>query len=619
VRDAIVVGLDNWWLVAQGRDAAAHDWLGAVLRAVDPDPLRARIRRAAADRDRRALDELARSDELARQPPTTVASLTWALLELGAYDTVIALLRPAQQRHPDDVWINLDLAQALDLRRPPNYAEALRFFSIVRSLRPETRLQVNLGYLLLKQQDWDGLVTVSRESIALTPPPDPRPLAMAYNHLGIGLARKGELEQAEAAFRKALELNPDFGPAYYNLGRTFHLGRRMDEALAAYERAVQLVSPPNAAAAQGHVPYQAEEQAGLYLSLGQVRYSRKEYAAALAAFDKAIELHPGYAMAHFWRADTLHELRRPDDSIAAYEQAVRYDPTMERAYYNMGVALQGKGRLDKAIAAYSRAIAITPKADSHYNMAKALRYSGDEAGSEAAYRKAIELNPKLAPAHWSLGALLVEEGRFAEALPCLERGCQCRAAADGPEIAEKWVNQARRFVELEAKLPRILDGSDRPATPGERLEYASVCRRKRLDAAAARFYADYLAERPAAADSLEAGHRYLAATVAARAGTGQGHDAAGLDDADRARWRRQALDWLRADLALWTARVDGPPAGRSSARAALQRWRDDKALAGVREPQELAKLPEPERAGYVRFWADVQEVLVRSLAVRPEK
>jgi hypothetical protein len=72
-------------------------------------------------------------------------------------------------------------------------------------------------------------------------------------------------------------------------------------------------------------------------------------------------------------------------------------------------------------------------------------------------------------------------------------------------------------------------------------------------------------------------------------------------------------------LALWTARVDGPPAGRSSARAALQRWRDDKALAGVREPQELAKLPEPERAGYVRFWADVQEVLVRSLAVRPEK
>ncbi|HEY1379251.1 MAG TPA: tetratricopeptide repeat protein, partial [Gemmataceae bacterium] len=36
---------------------------------------------------------------------------------------------------------------------------------------------------------------------------------MAYNHLGIGLARKGELEQAEAAFRKALELNPDFGPA----------------------------------------------------------------------------------------------------------------------------------------------------------------------------------------------------------------------------------------------------------------------------------------------------------------------------------------------------------------------------------------------------------------------
>jgi len=86
---------------------------------------------------------------------------------------------------------------------------------------------------------------------------------------------------------------------------------------------------------------------------------------------------------------------------------------------------------------------------------------------------------------------------------------------------------------------------------------------------------------------------------------------------ERARWRKQALEWLRADLSLWAAGVDGPPGGRGAARAALQRWQGDKALAGIREPQELAKLPAVERVELVRFWADVQETLIRSLAERP--
>src|SRR5262249_21353765 len=75
--------------------------------------------------------------------------------------------------------------------------------------------------------------------------------------------------------------------------------------------------------------------------------------------------------------------------------------------------------------------------------------------------------------------------------------------------------------------------------------------------------------------------------------------------------------WLRADLAVWTERLDNLPDSRAPVRSALQRWRGEKALAGIREPEELAKLPEPERAGYLRFWGDVQELLVRCLASPP--
>ena len=55
------------------------------------------------------------------------------------------------------------------------------------------------------------------------------------------------------------------------------------------------------------------------------------------------------------------------------------------------------------------------------------------------------------------------------------------------------------------------------------------------------------------------GPRYEAATAAALAGSSQGEDAGPLDDKERARWRRQALSWLRQDLAALEARRECPP------------------------------------------------------------
>lgn len=59
--------------------------------------------------------------------------------------------------------------------------------------------------------------------------------------------------------------------------------------------------------------------------------------------------------------------------------------------------------------------------------------------------------------------------------------------------------------------------------------------------------------------------------------------------------------------------------GRSRVVSALQRRRGEKTLAVIREPEELAKLPESERAGCLHFWADVEELLVRCLSSPPGK
>ena len=124
-----------------------------------------------------------------------------------------------------------------------------------------------------------------------------------------------------------------------------------------------------------------------------------------------------------------------------------------------------------------------------------------------------------------------------------------------------------------------------PAPITEQLALANLCQRyKQYYASAARLYRDAFASDPRAADDLEAGHRYNAACAAALAAAGQGEDAARLDDNERTRLRKQALDWLKADLAARGSRVDsGPPEARAAIVRTLSHWQKDTDLAGLRD------------------------------------
>jgi hypothetical protein len=106
------------------------------------------------------------------------------------------------------------------------------------------------------------------------------------------------------------------------------------------------------------------------------------------------------------------------------------------------------------------------------------------------------------------------------------------------------------------------------------------------------------------ADDLKAGYRYRAATAAAQAGVGQGRDAGNLANEARADLRRQALDWLKADLTAWRSHND-----ESQRARVLRSWQADKALAGVRDEAALANLPQAERAAWAELWAEVEKLL----------
>ncbi len=211
-------------------------------------------------------------------------------------------------------------------------------------------------------------------------------------------------------------------------------------------------------------------------------------------------------------------------------------------------------------------------------------------------------------------------GKFGEALESLEKGHALGSKQPGwRNPSESWVRNARRLVELEAKLPAILKGETTPRDSAERLALADVCYKTGRYATSARFWGEAFAETPALADDLAKGNRYNAACSASLAASGRGKDEPMPDDPAKVKLREQALGWLRLDLAAWGKVLDGgnEPARKQAVAGTLAHWKEDADLAGIRDAEALAKLPEGEREGFRTLWAEVDRLLAKARAGSP--
>jgi serine/threonine-protein kinase len=180
----------------------------------------------------------------------------------------------------------------------------------------------------------------------------------------------------------------------------------------------------------------------------------------------------------------------------------------------------------------------------------------------------------------------------------------------GPNPYAEQARVAEQLVALDAKLAKVLQGKAQPADAAERIELAKLGQEyKKQYAAAARFYSEAFAAQPKLADDLRTHYRYNAACAAALAGCSHGADAAKLDDKERARLRRQALDWLRDDLTAWGKFLEKDPERTQAAvQQTLRHWQQDTDFTGLRGAA-LARLPEAERQPWQQLWADVEQAL----------
>jgi eukaryotic-like serine/threonine-protein kinase len=326
----------------------------------------------------------------------------------------------------------------------------------------------------------------------------------------------------------------------------------------------------------------------------------------------AVALRSDASAAHNNLGLALYYRNQLDDAIAEYRRAIDLDLKYAPAHNNLGLALAAKQQLDKAIAEFKRAIDLDPKiAMPHYNLGSALQDRGQLDDAAAAYHDAIKLDPNYAETYCNLGLIRRQQGRFADALEFVKQG-HALGSKRGPDWrypSAQWVADAERLVKLEARLPAVLHGEGPVDNSADWLGLIEVCQLQQRNVAAAKLAAAAFAAAPKLADDLQQQHRYNAACYAALGAAGQGKDADKLDDQERARLRKHALVWLRADLDLWNKCLEGgKPEDRRVVRTTFEHWQHDADLIAVRDVESLKKLPADEQAAWRKLWADVAEL-----------
>lgn len=135
-----------------------------------------------------------------------------------------------------------------------------------------------------------------------------------YNEALQQVARGSYLD-ATTKFREAVELDPDFAEARYNLGVAYQKLDAHDKAIEQFELAIDL----------------RHKNPDYYYALGNSFFHLGEYGRAVAAFRRVLDLDPGHLKAQFSLAVSLENSGKPKRAAREWRRYLELDGDSEWA------------------------------------------------------------------------------------------------------------------------------------------------------------------------------------------------------------------------------------------------------------------------------------------------
>ena len=137
-------------------------------------------------------------------------------IEAGNYEQAVQLLTEAADLDATQAGIWISLAQAQ--QGLANHEEALSAYEKAAMLQPSPALYQNMGNLYAELENSEKAQEFYDKAVEMSAGSDPSVAASTYYNMAVGHINKLDTEKAKEALSKAIEIDPTYAEAYYQLG-----------------------------------------------------------------------------------------------------------------------------------------------------------------------------------------------------------------------------------------------------------------------------------------------------------------------------------------------------------------------------------------------------------------
>lgn len=224
---------------------------------------------------------------------------------------------------------------------------------------------------------------------------------------------------AEFLAKKAIEADPDYLPAYYEMGSTYSAQQRFDIALE-YDQQASKIDPehPLVRTGLGWIYYNL----AVNLAYGDT-YLIEKMRLAEENYLKALEIDPTFSIAHNNLGLVYLHRNQCDRANERFNLAIKYDPTYYKAINNIGGIFMLYGDYNKAVEYFNKALEINPYyAKAFSNIGEIYSYyEGKLDRSTLFLQKAIELDSYMVDAMGFIAKNYSAQGDYKKAIEYLEK------------------------------------------------------------------------------------------------------------------------------------------------------------------------------------------------------
>ena len=175
---------------------------------------------------------------------------------------------------------------------------------------------------------------------------------------GSSRVEAGKYQAGVECIQRALAFRPDWAEAHFNLGNAWKDQGKLDEAMACYQRAVQMKTRLRRGA----------QQPGACLAGAWGSGRSRGVLSANAATETWLR------RAHNNLGNVFSDQGKPDEAVACYQRALQLKPDYADAHNNLGNVFKDQGKPDEAVACYQRALQLKPDfAEVHNNLGNVFR------------------------------------------------------------------------------------------------------------------------------------------------------------------------------------------------------------------------------------------------------